>query len=169
MGFLLLGIDSLIACVAICAIVDKGSRLRLAALFGVADGVGFLIAAGLGWQLSGDLSGVLQTGILVALGLYLLVIAAGTRQVAARWPVWVLPWALTLDNLTYGLVGDHTAGSLLQHGGEQALSSGLLALIGLLVAVALPRVLPVMERRATANRVAGGALVLAAGGLVLLG
>ncbi len=56
MGFLLLGIDSLIAGVAICAIVDKGSRLRLAALFGVADGVGFLIAAGLGWQLSGDLS-----------------------------------------------------------------------------------------------------------------
>jgi hypothetical protein len=44
-------------------------------------------------------------------------------------------------------------------------SRGLLALIGLLVAAALPA----MERRVAAYRAAGGALVLAAGGLVLLG
>jgi hypothetical protein len=169
MGFLLLGIDSLIACVAIGAIVDRGSRLRLAALFGVADAVALLIGAGLGWQISAGVSGVLTTGILVSLGLYLLVVAAGSSRVAAGWPVWVVPWALTLDNLAYGLVGDHSAGALLQDGGQQAMSSALLALVGLLVAVALPRAFPAMERRATANRVAGGALVLAAGGLALLG
>jgi hypothetical protein len=169
MGFLLLGVDSLIACTAMGPIVDRRSRLPLAALFGVADALGFLIAAGLGWQLSGEMSLALETGILVALGIWLLVVAAGMRRVAASWPVWVVPWALTLDNLAYGLVGDHSAGSLLGHAGEQALSSALLALIGLLVAVVLPRLLPVMERRTAAYRVAGAALVLAAGGLVLLG
>jgi hypothetical protein len=169
MGFLLLGVDSLIACIAICAIVDRGWRLPLAALFGVADAVGFLIGAGLGWQLSANFSVAMLTGTLVAFGLYLLVVAPGARHVAARWPVWVVPWALTLDNLAYGAAGDGAAGSLLQQAGEQALSSSLLALVGLLVAVVLPRAVPALERRATATRFAGGALVLAAGGLVLLG
>jgi hypothetical protein len=169
MGFLLLGIDSLIAGTAICLIVSPRARLPLAALFGIADGVLFLIGAGLGWRLAGGVSEALATGTLLAVGLYLLVIAAGTARVAARWPLWVLPWALTMDNLTYGLVGDHSAGSLLQQSGQQALSSALLALVGLLVALVLPRVLPVMKQRAAATRFAGGALVLAAGGLVLLG
>jgi hypothetical protein len=167
MGFLLLGVDSLIVCMAVGPLVDKRSRVRLAALFGVADGLAFLVGAGLGWRLFSDgTSTVLTTGLLVAMGLYLLVVAAGTQQVAAaRWPVWVLPFALVFDNLTYGLVGDHAAGSLFQHAGEQALSSATLALVGL-VAGAL---IPVVQRRADANRVAGGALLLAAGALVLLG
>jgi hypothetical protein len=169
MGFLLLGLDSLIVGLAIGPIVERRWRLPLAALFGVADGVAFLAAAGLGWQLSEGLSSVLATGTLVALGLWLLVVAAGTQRVAASWPVWVVPWALTLDNLAYGLVGDHSAGSLFQHAGEQVLSSALLASIGLLAAVALPRVLPAMQRRAVAAQVAGGALIVASGGLVLLG
>jgi hypothetical protein len=156
MHFLLLGVDSLIACIAIGAIVDSRWRLPLVALFGVADAVGLLIGAGLGWQLSESLSAVLVTGTLVTLGLYLVVVAAAMPRVAASWPVWVVPWALTLDNLAYGAAG-------------QGLSSALMALIGLYVAVALPRVFPGMERRAAATRVAGGALVLAAGGLILLG
>jgi hypothetical protein len=166
MSLLLLGLDSLIVCLAIAPIVEPRSRLKLAALFGVADGMAFLVGAGLGLRLLSDgASTVLTTGLLVAMGLYLLVVAAGTRQVAASWPVWVLPIALVFDNLTYGLVGDHAAGSLFQHAGEQALSSATLALAGL-VAGAL---IPVVQRRADANRVAGGALLLAAGGLVLLG
>jgi hypothetical protein len=166
MGFLLLGIDSLIAGVAVCAIVDRGSRLRLAALFGVADIVGFLVGAGLGWQISAAAATDLQIGILVALGLYLLVVAAGTRQIAS-WPVWIVPWALTLDNVAYGVVGDH-AGSLSQQAVEQGVSSALLAFVGLSAAALLPRFVPALGQRA-ANQVAGGALVLAAGGLVLLG
>lgn len=164
MGFLLLGIDSLIACIAIGALVDRRWRLPLASLFGIADGLGFLVGAGLGWQLSEGVTGALETGLLLVLGLYLLVVAAGTRRVAAR-SVWVLPWVLTLDNLTYGAAGEHS-GSLLQQASEQALSSALLALVGLVVAAL---VLPAMERRAAATRVAGGALLLAAGGLALLG
>jgi hypothetical protein len=74
---------------------------------------------------------------------------------------------LLLDNLTYGLVGEHTAGSVFQQAGEQGLSSALLALVGLLAAAA---VRPVIVHRGVAlNRVAGGALLLAAAGLVLVG
>jgi hypothetical protein len=167
MSFLLLGLDSLIVCAAVAPLVDPGSRLRLAALFAAADGLAFVIGAGLGWQLFSDgVSGVLTAAILVGMGLYLLVVAAGTQQVAARWPVWILPAVLIFDNLTYGLVGDHAAGSLFQQAGEQALSSGLLALAGLL---AVSAVRPVIEHRATPDRVAGGALLLAAAGLVLVG
>jgi hypothetical protein len=164
MGFLLLGIDSLIACIAIGAIVDRRWRLPLAALFGIADGTAFLIGAGLGWTLSVGLTEVLEVGTLGALGLYLLVVAAGSRRLAEL-PVWLVPIALVADNLAYG-VGNDYSGSLLAHAGEQALSSSLLALVGLLAVAAL---LPRVERRAVAVRFAGGALLVAAGGLVLLG
>jgi hypothetical protein len=169
MSFLLLGVDSLIAGAAIGLLVGARARLPLAALFGIADGVVFLIGAGLGWRLAGGVSTAVEAGVLLAVGLYLLVIAAGTRRVVALWPLWALPWALTMDNLTYGLVGGHPSGSLLPQAGEQALSSALLALVGLLVAVVLPRVVPVMAQRTVATRFAGGALVLAAGGFALLG
>jgi hypothetical protein len=164
MGFLLLGIDSLIACLAIGALVDGRSRLRLAALFGIADGCAFLIGAGLGWTLSAGMTEVLEVGTLVALGLYLIVVAASLRPLAEL-SVWVVPFALTVDNLAYG-VGNDYSGALGLHAVEQALSSSLLAFAGLVAAAAL---LPLISRRAAPTRVAGGALLLAAGGLVLLG
>ena len=168
MSFLLLGLDSLIVCLAVGLLVDGRSRYALAGLFGVADGVAFLIGAGLGWQLfSEGASTVLTTAMLVALAAYLLVVAAGTQRVAVRWPVWVLPAVLVFDNLTYGLFGGHTAGTLFEQAGAQALSSTLLAFVGLLAAGALR---PALEDRAvTPYRVAGGALLLAAAGLVLVG
>jgi hypothetical protein len=168
MGFLLLGIDSLIACMAIGAIVDKRWRLPLAALFGVADGAAFLIGAGLGWTISAGVTEVLEVGTLAALGVWLVVVAAGTRRAAELWPVWVLPIVLTMDNLAYGVANDYS-GSLLGHTAEQALSSALLALVGLYAAGVLPRVLPAMERRAVAVRFAGAALLVATGGFLLLG
>jgi hypothetical protein len=83
--------------------------------------------------------------------------------------VWVLPFALTMDNLAYGVASDYS-GSLAGHAAEQAASSSLLALAGLIAAaVVLPRVLPAIERRTVAIRFAGAALLLAAGGFVLLG
>jgi hypothetical protein len=168
MGFLLLGIDSFIACMAIGAIVDRRWRLPLAAAFGVADGAAFLIGAGLGWTISAGVTEVLEIGTLAALGVWLLVVAAGTPRMAQLWPVWVLPLALTMDNLAYGVASDYS-GSLLGHTAEQALSSALLALIGLYVASLVPRALPAMERRAVAVRFAGAALLLATGGFLLLG
>jgi hypothetical protein len=168
MGFLLLGIDSLIAGIAIGALVDRRSRPWLAALFGLADGVAFLIGAGLGWGLfSEGMSEVVEVGALVALGLYLLVVAAGAKRVSASWPVWVVPFALIADNLTYGLAGE-TDGSVVGQAAAQALSSALLAFIGLAIAAWLPRVVPAARNHAAAQ-VAGAGLVVAAGALFLVG
>jgi hypothetical protein len=162
MNFLLLGIDSLIACLAIGALVDRRSWVRLAALFAAADAAAFLIGTGLGWGLmSRAASEVIETGTLVLLGVYLLVVAAGTAQVTARRAVWLLPFALTVDNLTFGLAGE-PAGSVL----AQAVSSGMLAYLGLFAAVWLPRVLPA---KVEATRVAGAALLIGAGALFLVG
>ncbi len=167
MSLLLLGLDSLIVCLAVGALVEARSRLKLAALFAVADGVAFLIGAGLGWGLfSATASEAVEMGALVAIGLYLLVIAAGSSHLAS-WPLWVLPFALTVDNLTYGLAGEHT-GAVLGEATAQAVSSGLLAFVGLLVAVWIPRVIPA-ARRVAATRVAGAGLLVAAGALFLVG
>jgi hypothetical protein len=165
MGFLLLGLDSLIACVAIGAIVDRRWRLPFAAAFGVADAAALLIGAGVGWRLSTE---VPQIVMMAGLGVWLLVVAASMQRLAEL-SVWVLPLALTLDNLAYGAAGDHSAGWLLGQAAGFALSSSLLAFVGLVAAGMVPRVLPVLERRTAAVRVAGAALLLATAGFVLLG
>ena len=164
MGILLLGIDSLIACIAIGAIVDRHWRVPLAALFVIADGGAFLIGAGLGWTISAGLTEALEVAMLAGLGLYLVVVAAASWRLAEL-SVWLVPFALTVDNLAYGVANDYS-GSLLGHAAEQAVPSGLLALAGLVVGAA---VLPRLERRVDAARLAGGALLLAAGGLALVG
>jgi hypothetical protein len=169
-NFLLLGLDSLIAGVAVGPIVVGRWRLPLAVFFGLADAAAFLIGATLTWHITDDVASTLKTGIVVALGLYLLGVSIFTQRAAARWPVWVLPFALCLDNLTFGLIGDDNAsGSLFGQAGVQALSSAMLALVGLLVGVVLPRVLPSMQRRAVANGVSGGALIVGAGLMLLAG
>jgi hypothetical protein len=168
MGFLLLGIDSFIACMAIGAIVDRRWRLPLAALFGLADGAAFLIGAGLGWTISESVTAFLEVGTLAALAYYLIVVAAGSRLVTASWAALVLPFALTMDNLAYGVASDYS-GSLVGHAAEQALSSALLAFVGLYVAGVLPRVVPALQSRAVAVRFAGVALLAATGVFLLLG
>lgn len=166
MNFLLLGIDSLIACLAIGALVDRRSWVWLAALFAAADAVGFLIGVGLGWALmSQAASEVIAMGTFVLLGVYLLVVAAGTAQMTARWAIWVLPFALAVDNLTFGLAGEQT-GSIPGEALAMALSSGMLAYLGLFAAMWLPRVLPA---KVEATRVAGAALLIGAGALFLVG
>ena len=161
MNFLLLGIDSLIACLAIGALVDRRSWVWLAVLFAAADAGAFLIGTGLGWGLmSQAASELIGMGTLVLLGVYLLVVAAGTAQVTARRAVWLLPFALTLDNLAFGLAGEPTSSVL-----AQALSSGMLAYLGLYAAAWLPRVAPQIQ----ATKVAGAALLVGAGALFLVG
>jgi hypothetical protein len=166
MNFLLLGLDSLIACLAVGALVGRRSWVWLAALFAVADAVAFLIGAGLGWGLmSGAASEVVEMGTLVLLGVYLLVVAASVSELTARWAIWVLPFALTVDNLTYGLAGEQT-GSIAGESLAQLLSSGMLAYLGLFAAVWLPRLLPV---KVETTRIAGAALLVGAGALFLVG
>lgn len=173
MGFLFLGLDSLIAGIAIGPLVRRRVLLPLAALFGVADAVAFLVGLLLPWQIqiSDTLSLGLQTGMLVGLGIYLIAVGAFARPFAGMgWPMWVLPFALTFDNVAFGLASHEGAvSSAISHAGQQALSSALLGLVGLLVAVLIQRVIPVLQRRpAIASGASGGALVVTAGVLVLM-
>jgi hypothetical protein len=167
MNFLLLGIDSFIACLAIGALVERRSWVRLAALFAIADAAAFLVGVGLGWGLmSQAASEVIEMGTLVLLGMYLLVVAVGMAQVTARRAVWVLPFALTVDNLTFGLAGEQM-GSVPGEALAMALSSGMLAYLALFAAAAwLPRVVPA---KVETTRFAGAALLVGAGALFLVG
>jgi|SRR5882757_3210347 hypothetical protein len=167
LSFLLLGIDSLIAGIAISPLVSARARVPLAVLFGVADGIGFLVGAMLGWHLPDEVTDLLPSVALLAYGLYLILVSAASKRVAARWPMWVLPWALTVDNLSYGLVHGRGVGEMFQQAGLQAVSSALLAGIGLAVALVLPRAKAAGSRGFVGA--AGGALVLASAALMLVG
>lgn len=172
MGFVLLGVDSLIACIAVGPIISRRWAVPFAALFGVCDGAGFLLGSAFRWSISNNISAAVQTSVLVALGCYWITIAVFARKtqvLSSRRAAWVLPWALCIDNITFGLVGGHL-GSILGQAGEQALSSALFASAGLAVSIGLSRALPATRHRPqVANGVAGALLLVASGALLLVG
>jgi hypothetical protein len=175
MGFLLLGVDSLIACIAVSPMISRRMFLPLALLFGVADAAGFLVGTALRWSISASLSTVLETSILVALGLYWIAAAVLSRQAGlaqqrptARWGVWLLPLVLTIDNITFGLVDGHT--SIWASAGEQALASVLMAGVGLAVGMGVTAAIPALRtRRALASGISGAAVIAAAGVMLAVG
>lgn len=174
MGFVLLGVDSLIACIAVGPIVSRRLFVPFAALFGICDAGGFLLGSALHWSVPASVSAITQTAILVALGVYWIAVAAAPKTAQAtsvprsRWLMWVLPFALSIDNVAYGLIGGR--GAILQQAGQQALSSALLGGIGLAIGLAIASAIPAVRRQtAVANGVAGGALIVASGALLLWG
>lgn len=178
MGFLLLGVDSLIACIAIGPIISRRWAVPLAVLFGVGDGLGFLLGSALHWSMPDNVSTFVQTGTLVVMGLYWIAIAILSKRAAvaeqqpkSRWGVWILPWALSVDNITYGLVDNVPAhASVWFSAGEQALSSAVQAGIGLAIGMGIAYAIPALRRRmALANGIAGVALIAAAGVLLAVG
>jgi hypothetical protein len=177
MGFLLLGIDSLIACFAVGALVSRRSWLSYATLFGLCDAGGYLLGTALHWSMPDGVAKVVETAALVGLGLYLLVVAIGVRRVSqTRWVsalplvVWALPFLLSIDNVTYGVIDARWTNSVLGQAGEQALSSAFLAFIGLSVGATVVRTIPQMERSGVLKAgFAGVALIVAAPLLVPVG
>jgi hypothetical protein len=171
MGFLLLGVDSLIACFAVGALINRSSWLTYATLFGVCDAGGFLLGTWLHWSIPDGTANVIETAVLVGLGLYWLGIALYARRIAeTRW-VWALPFVLSIDNITYGLIDHAWSSSVAVQAIEQLISSSLLALIGLLASAAVIRAIPGSARRSTtfAAGFAGAALIVAAPILLAVG
>jgi hypothetical protein len=94
------------------------------------------------------------------LGLYWIAIALYSRwatakdpeSTRARWAAWILPWALSVDNITYGLVSGVPAhASVWFSAGEQTLSSAVQAGVGLLPRISLTtRSLTTWRRRPSA-------------------
>jgi hypothetical protein len=170
MGFLLLGIDSLIVCLAIGPLLSRRARVPLALCFGIADGVGFLLGSAFHWSMPGGISAAVETAVFAGLGLYWLGLAVTTRQSAgAKW-VWVLPVVMSIDNITYGLIDNHWTTNVWGQAGEQALASVLLAGIGLALAAGFTRAIPALRRSPlAATGMAGSALIMAAGVQLLIG
>jgi hypothetical protein len=72
-----------------------------------------------------------ETAVLVVLGLYWLGSALYAGRLAeTRW-VWAIPFVLSIDNITYGLIDHAWSSSVAVQAIEQLISSSLLALIGL--------------------------------------
>jgi hypothetical protein len=85
-GFLLLGTDSLIACIAVGAIISRRIAIPLAILFGVGDGGGYLLGTAFHWSVSDSFSTFVTTSVLVILGVYWLAVAAYSRWATAKDP-----------------------------------------------------------------------------------
>lgn len=181
MGFLLLGVDSLIACIAIGPIMAKrrvAVLTSLALLFGVGDGAGFLLGTAFHYSISDSLSSTIEYGFMLALGIYWLAVALLSRGAAkaelsqkSHWGVWILPWALSVDNITYGVVDGVPAHfSVWASAGEQALSSAVQAGIGLAIGIGVVAAIPAVRRHMSlANALAGVLVILGAGVMLVTG
>ena len=175
MGFLLLGVDSLIACIAVGPIVSRRWAVPFALLFGICDGGGYLLGSAFRWSVSDSVSNVVQTTILCALGVYWIAIAVLSKRAAvaeqqskSHWGLWILPFALSIDNITFGLVdGVSKNASVWTSASQQTLSSAVQAGMGLAIGLAIAYAFPALRRRmALANGVCGALLIVAAGALL---
>jgi len=187
-AFLLLGVDSLIACIvtgpmfirqrndgrsefrspderervsrwkwwAIAGVAVSALALPYGLSYGIGDGIGFLIGTLFNFSISDSLSSVVETTLLVALGLYWIGIYLVARKMQASerletWSwrgIWVLPVALSIDNLTYGAVSGVPAhASVWASAGLQALASGGLGLVGLAIGIYLAILIPALRAR----------------------
>jgi putative Mn2+ efflux pump MntP len=124
--------------------------------YGVGDGCGYLIGTLFHFSVSDTLSTVLETTLLVALGLYWIGIYFLAKKMQTsvelqKWSwraIWVLPVALSIDNLTYGAVSGVPAhDSVWASAGLQALASAGLGLIGLAVGIGLAVLIPSLRTK----------------------
>jgi len=111
-SWLLLGVDSLIACIAVGPIMQRkwSVLVPFTLLFGLGDGLGYLLGCALHWSYP-DSWGNLAPTVVALIGVYWIGVAIVSKRAMkaeenpkARWGVWILPWLLSLDNITYGAV-----------------------------------------------------------------
>jgi hypothetical protein len=145
--------------------------------YGAGDGIGFLTGTLFHFSISDSLSSALETTLLVALGLYWIGIYLVARKMQAserlqKWTwrgIWILPVALSLDNLTYGAVtGMPAHASVLASAGLQALASAGLGLGGLAAGIGLAALIPALRTRTYRTFGIAGVGVIATAGLLLV-
>ena len=208
-AFLLLGVDSLIACIvtgpmfirqrdsgrselrspdeqkptsrwkwwALGGIIISALALPYALSYGIGDGVGFLIGTLFHFSILDSLSSMIETTLMVALGLYWIAIyfvasrMQGSDQLE-KWSwrgIWVLPIALSLDNLTFGAVtGVPAHASVWASAGLQALASAGLGVVGLAVGIGLAVLIPALRTRTHRTFGVVGVGVIATAALLLV-
>jgi hypothetical protein len=144
--------------------------------YGVGDGLGYLIGTLLHFSISDSLSSWLETILLVALGVYWIgiYVVASRMQTSERlrkWSwrgIWILPAALSIDNLTFGAVtGVPANASVWASAGLQALASAGLGLIGLAVGIGLAVLIPALRTKMYRTFGIVGVGVIATAGILL--
>jgi hypothetical protein len=149
----------------------------LAVLFGLGDGLGYLLGCAIHWSYPDSWSNFGPT-VVALLGAYWIVVAIISRKAAkaeenpkARWGVWILPVLLSLDNITYGAVdGVSNGASIYLSAFEQFLSSVLQAGVGLAIGIGIAYSIPAVRRHVwLANATAGGLMIIGAGVMHQLG
>jgi hypothetical protein len=178
-SWLLLGVDSLIACIAVGPMMGRRRSVLVpfALLLGVGDGGGYLLGCALHWSYPDNLSFLAPT-VVAVIGVYWIAVAIISKRAAAaednpkaRWGVWILPLLLSLDNISYGAVGGVSNGaSIWLSATEQALSSIIQAGAGLAIGIAIAYSIPALRRHLwLANATAGGLMIVGAGVLHMVG
>lgn len=178
-AWLLLGTDSLVACIAVGPIMARRMSVLVpfALLFGLGDGLGYLLGCALHWSYP-DNWAPFAPAVVALLGAYWIVVAIISKRAAkaeetpkARWGVWILPWLLSLDNITFGAVDGVTRGaSAYLSAFEQFASSAIQAGVGLAIGIAVAYSIPAVRRHMwLANGVAGGLMIIGAGVLHQIG
>jgi uncharacterized membrane protein YhaH (DUF805 family) len=112
-----------------------------------------------------------ETAVLVGLGLYWLGIALYARRLAeTRW-LWALPFVLSIDNITFGLIDHAWSHSVAVQAIKQLISSSGFALLGLVASAAVLRAIPGSRQRSAtfAAAFAGAACIVAAPILLAIG
>jgi hypothetical protein len=190
-AFLLLGVDSLIACTVTAPMFIKHRSAKqesdeyrevrspeaerrasqrkwwaiagISALaapyaisYGIGDGLGFLLGTLFHFSIADSVSSWIETTALVVLGIYWIGIylVASRMQESdrlQRWSmrgIWVLPAALSIDNLTFGAVtGIPAHESVWASAGLQALASAGLGLVGLAAGIGLAVLIPALRSK----------------------
>ena len=145
--------------------------------YGLGDGIGFLTGTLFHFSISDSLSSAIATTLLVALGLYWIGIYLVARRMQEsdqlqKWSwrgIWILPVALSLDNLTYGAVSGVPAhASVWASAGLQALASAGLGLVGLAAGIGLAVLIPGLRTRMYRSFGIAGAGVIATAGVLLI-
>lgn len=85
--------------------------------------------------------------VVALLGAYWIVVAILSRRAAqaeenskARWGVWILPWLLSLDNITFGAIDGVSHGASISLSAfEQFASSAVQAGVGLAIGIGVAR------------------------------
>jgi len=144
--------------------------------YGVGDGLGYLLGTLFNFSISDSLSSVIETTLMVALGLYwigiyLVASRMQGREQLEKWSwrgIWILPIALSIDNLTFGAVTGIPANeSVWASAGLQALASAGLGLVGLAVGIGFAVLIPALRTRMYRTFGFAGVGVIAAAGILL--
>jgi manganese efflux pump family protein len=157
-----LGLDSFRASLALGTMRPGVARqLRLALAFGLCDGVAPLLGLALGPTLRDLLSawaGILGPALLVAYGVYSVVIPRGTGDADPDRDGWMalgIPLFLSLDNLVAGFALGMMKTPIVPSAAAIGAISGLMSLAGFRCGALIGRVIPLR-----AERVGGAVLIL---------